>query len=481
MKAYTTLANSVGKLIALCLFVSTSLLITSCKKTADVITPAPLTAEQIAISTGVPVTVADAFFAQYPTAAPISWQAVDGLAYETKFVQASDTLCAFVKNDGTFLDGGMMIATSNLPAAITTYLQKTFVGGVAKESIIYQQSKTLSGYKVIEQTADNRLSTVAFDKSGAVLSTNALYAFGRTDYFGMKPDSVTQANLPANIQSYLTTNYADYTFAKAFKQKNVDGSTKGYGVVLKAADGTSLATSFDANGNFLKANKVVARSMRIKPDSLTANNMPAAIASYLTSNYANYAFLKGYILKNTDSTIKGYVVRIMKSDSSKVGVSFDANSNFLKELTVKKAHARPDSVAQASLPASIGSYLTTNYAGYTFGKAFSVKDTTGSIANYVVIIQANGNTYSTVFDGQGTFVTARQVSVPDVVATADIPVTVSSYLTANFAGYTNLQVIRLKVDGILVGYQARLRVGTTPHLLYFDAQGNFVSEATIKK
>ena len=438
MKNQILIANKIGRMIAFCLLVSVAMM--SCNKTTDPVTP-----QSTAISEGVPVTVADAFFAEYPTATPIIWQSVDGQAWEAKFTQQADTLTAFVEDDGTFLDGGKMISTTLLPTTISNYLSSTYAGGAAKEAIVYQANKVISGYKVVEKLSNNRLAAVAFDKNNMFLSNSALYAFGKTDYFGMKPESISQANLPATIQTYLAANYGAYTFKKAFQQKNIDGTTKGFGVVMTGTDGTSVAVVFDANGNFLKANKIVQKTAKVKPDTLSQSALPAAIPTYLSANYPNYTFLKALSLKNADSTVKGYLVRIMKSDSSKVGVSFDVNGNFLKEIIPKtKVHSKPDSVSQANLPSAVTTYLTTNYANYTFGKAFSVKDTTGNIANYVVIIQANSNTYSVVFDGQGNFKLARQLQLPNIIATANIPVALTTYLTTNFAGYINLQVIGIK-------------------------------------
>ncbi len=477
MKTQHIFANTFGRLSALCLLAVSSMYVTSCTKPTDVVTPMA-----VATADGVPVLVADAFFAQYPTVAPITWKAIDGLAWEAKFIQTTDTLTAFVQDDGTFLDGGKTILTTDLPNSIVTYVAANMVGGTIKNAIVYQTNKVISGYKVVDQLANSTLTVASFDRNSTFLSSSPLYVMGKTDYFGVKPDSVSQANLLPAIQTYLAANYGAYTFAKAYQQKNVDGSVKGFGVLMKASDGTSVALIFDTTGNFLKASKIVPKTQRIKPDTLSLSALPSAIPTYLTANYPNYTFLKALSMKNPDSTVKGYLVRIMKMDSSKVGISFDVSGNFIKEIAmkVKGVHVRPDSVSQANLPVTITSYLSANYQNYTFGRAFSIKDSMGNIADYAVIIQSNALTYSVIFDGQGNFIKSTQIQVPDVVATADIPGLLTSYLTTNFAGYTNLKVVRIKVDGILVAYQARFRVGTTPHLLYFDALGSYTSEPTIK-
>ena len=63
-----------------------------------------------------------------------------------------------------------------------------------------------------------------------------------------------------------------------------------------------------------------------------------------------------------------------------------------------------DSVAFSALPSAIATYLTANYSGYTFKKAFKALTPTGTIDSYVVLITLNGNPIGLKFDATGTFV-----------------------------------------------------------------------------
>jgi hypothetical protein len=63
-----------------------------------------------------------------------------------------------------------------------------------------------------------------------------------------------------------------------------------------------------------------------------------------------------------------------------------------------------DSVAQADLPTAVTDYLTANYAGYVYHKAFSVKDSTGAVTGYAVVIYADSKPVGLLFDAEGTFV-----------------------------------------------------------------------------
>ena len=51
-----------------------------------------------------------------------------------------------------------------------------------------------------------------------------------------------------------------------------------------------------------------------------------------------------------------------------------------------------------SLPSSVATYLNSNYSGYTFNKAFIIKDNSGNVQGYVVIIQYNGNPVGLKFE-----------------------------------------------------------------------------------
>lgn len=131
-----------------------------------------------------------------------------------------------------------------------------------------------------------------------------------------------------------------------------------------------------------------------------------------------------------------------------------------------------DSVAATSLPASIQTYLTTNYNGYTFNKAFAVKDTTGTVKGYVVIVNYNNKPVGLQFTADGTFVKVleqrekgdlngngwhnggrfqcRDGLHRDSVSLAALPTSVTGYLGANYASDTLVHAFRLADSGYVV-------------------------------
>lgn len=131
-----------------------------------------------------------------------------------------------------------------------------------------------------------------------------------------------------------------------------------------------------------------------------------------------------------------------------------------------------DSVAASALPATIQAYLTANYSGYIFNKAFAVKDTTGAVKSYVVIINYNGKPVAALFSADGTFVKVleqrekgdqdgdgwhrggrfdnRDGQHRDTLALTSLSATITTYLSANFAGDTLTKAFTTREGSILV-------------------------------
>ncbi|MDQ6812625.1 MAG: PepSY-like domain-containing protein [Bacteroidota bacterium] len=160
------------------------------------------------------------------------------------------------------------------------------------------------------------------------------------------------------------------------------------------------------------------------------------------------------------------------------------------------AHHRADTIAFSSLPTSIGTYLTANYSGYTFKKAFADKDASGNVAGYVLMIDYNGKPVGIKFDATGAFVRVleqregrdlggrgfhpsghfddRDGLKRDTLAISALPASVISYFASNYATDTLVRAFRGKDSSIVV-----LSVNNGPFATVFDANGTFVSHAAL--
>ena len=135
-------------------------------------------------------------------------------------------------------------------------------------------------------------------------------------------------------------------------------------------------------------------------------------------------------------------------------------------------NSKRDSVAFSSLPSAVTNYLTANYAGYTFQKAFSVKDASGTLQGYVVIILYNGNPVGLKFDASGTFVQVleqreghdllgdgwhhggcfdgRDGRQRDTIALSLLPAVVTAYFATNYPQDTLVRASKTRDSGYVV-------------------------------
>jgi hypothetical protein len=131
-----------------------------------------------------------------------------------------------------------------------------------------------------------------------------------------------------------------------------------------------------------------------------------------------------------------------------------------------------DSVASSALPDSITNFLTSNYSGYTFYRAFEIKDSAGTIGGYVVIIRFNGKPVGLLFDATGHFEKVleqrehgdfddggwhhggrfedRDGKHRDTIAISSLPSGVTSYLSTTYPSDTLLRAYSNRDSSILV-------------------------------
>lgn len=155
-----------------------------------------------------------------------------------------------------------------------------------------------------------------------------------------------------------------------------------------------------------------------------------------------------------------------------------------------------DSVAIGSLPASIGTYLSTNYAGFSGERAFSIKDQAGTLQGYVVVIQYNGKPVGLKFDASGNFVKVleqreghdlkgngwhrggrfddRDGLKRDTVALGALPSVIRSYFGTNYPTDTLVRAFKGKDSGYVV-----LSIDNGAFATLFDAGGSFIKRVQL--
>jgi hypothetical protein len=187
---------------------------------------------------------------------------------------------------------------------------------------------------------------------------------------------------------------------------------------------------------------------------------------------------------------------VTQTQAIAVSVSSATAGDSVYVINTCSAHSRRDSVAFSSLPTSITDYLNTNYSGYAFQKAFTIKDASSTLQGYVVIIQFNGNFVGLKFDANGTFVQVleqregrdllgdghheggcfqnRDGRQRDTVALSALPASITSYFTSNYAADTLIGASKTRDGGYIV-----LSKNNGLYATLFNAAGTFISRVTL--
>jgi len=148
------------------------------------------------------------------------------------------------------------------------------------------------------------------------------------------------------------------------------------------------------------------------------------------------------------------------------------------------------------LPDSVTTYLTSNYTGYVFEKAFEIKGSAGTIGGYIVIISFNDKPVGLLFGAYGNFQRVleqreggdldgegwhhggrfedRDGSHRDTIALSALPSAITSYLGSNdpsdslFRAYLNRDssyLVITKNNGLFANL--------------FSAGGNFIKRVSL--
>lgn len=259
-------------------------------------------------------------------------------------------------------------------------------------------------------TAAAAITVAANSTSASTDSKYIVQPCGR----GQVRDSIAASALPASITTYLTANYAGYTFRKAYSIKSSDGIINGYVAIIYFND-KPVGVLFDSNGNFVKVLEQREKGDldgkgwhqggrfedrgAIKKDTVAFSALPSAVTSYLSSNFGTDTLLKAFT--NRDSS---YLV--ISKNNGLFASLFDAKGNFVKRVELPSQHAIYQIKEITDLSATITSYLGTAYPNYTLKKAYSML-LNGTVKAYIVIIDANSTRYALEFDSTGTFVRVK--------------------------------------------------------------------------
>jgi hypothetical protein len=267
----------------------------------------------------------------------------------------------------------------------------------------------------------SQLGAVAVAPTSSVLSTSAtasadsLYAMGACKK-EQKRTKVAQEALSASITTYLTANYAGYTFIKAFSTTSPNTTTLDSYVVAILFNSKPVAIKFDATGTFVKVLELrEGKDLGRKGghhaggcfdnrdgkqrDSIAVTALPQTIKQYFAANYAQDTLKSAWIGKDGS-------ILVVSKNVKYFGTAFKADGTFIKRESLPGHPGRGKEIAQDQLPATVIAYLNTTYPNYVFKKAFE-HSMNGTLKGHLVIIDANLTKYAVLFNATGAFVEAK--------------------------------------------------------------------------
>lgn len=208
------------------------------------------------------------------------------------------------------------IATTDLPAAVTSYITATYAGATVDYA-----AKDDTGNFLVGITQNGTRKSLLFNADG---SFNKEFAHRSGGPGGPKGpghgrDSITQVaitDLPAAITSYITANYAGATINVAAKDAN-----RGYVVMITQND-VKKALLFNLDGSF---NQEVVRKIKMDYSIIEASTLPANVTSYITTNYAGSS-----VKLAAKSSSGAYKVFIQTSAGKLIELSFAADGTFVQ-------------------------------------------------------------------------------------------------------------------------------------------------------
>lgn len=222
---------------------------------------------------------------------------------------------------------------------------------------------------------------------------------------------------------------------------------------------------------------------------LSVSALPAKVTAYIASNYAGYTAERAG--KDADGNI---LVVIENSAKDHKALLFGADGSFKQEVAFMGGRGKgrnkengpgvrgPKSftaIDVASLPATITNAISSSYASSTISGAAQNAEKL-----YVVFVKTTSGKVLLEFNADGTFKQVIQRGGKGrgsftEITTAELPASVTAYITANYAGSTINKAAKSSVDG---GYLVWIKKADGTNVgLSFGADGAFKQAMTCTK
>lgn len=285
-------------------------------------------------------------------------------------------------------------------------------------------------------------------------------------------DAAKVAGLPAAIDAYIQKNYAGYKLI-AWGEGQQNGQ-KAYKVTLRK-ESEEVTLIFDGNGTLLLTYKATAPTATTISDVKTypitkAEELPAPIAAYLQTN--GLTFAKGVTM--VDKAGKKTYVIVATKGTTLFDLTFDNDGKLIRSNSYTPPPAPVALKSVNELPAAAVTYLQ----GYTFVSGTVYTDNDGQ-KSYIVNATKAGKQFVFAFDNGGKLIRSSEVpTLPKIeqkaLAASDIPAPITTYLNANYAGWSFTKGVLTLTDGAASNYLLVIKVGNDLYTVSFDGSGKFI-------
>jgi len=213
------------------------------------------------------------------------------------------------------------IALADLPAPVQAALN----GMTFKRAILTKDQNGVAIYHIHVYKARVLLSMV-IDANGTVLKSQEV------NQKGANFTKIDLTTLPAGLTAFLNTNAAGFKidYAVAIKKDSV---------IIEYHIGVTIGTAkkeFHLDANFQLLKNQPANGGHTPPNvtitNLTASTLPAAIKTYLDTNYSGWALVKAASAA-VDSVVKDYHV-VIEVATKKYLLEFDGDGKFEKAVVL---------------------------------------------------------------------------------------------------------------------------------------------------
>ncbi len=278
-----------------------------------------------------------------------------------------------------------------------------------------ETATTLDLPTAISQNGAISVTSVKSMLGSASTSADSIYAINAV-VAGNKLTSITATGLLPTTNTYLSTNYPNYTFIKAFSTSlTTNNLINGYVVaitfnskpvvltfsntvaapsvfnfksVLELREGEDLKNKRDHSIGGIYENRNASRR-----DSLDLNSLSATVKTYMTANASRDT------LKAAWTTRDGSIVLLSKNVTF-FSNTFTSSGAFIARSTIASRSGGDVTVLAGALPPTIQTYFTLSYPKYIIGKAYYTAQN-NAINGYVVVIDASLIKYAFVFSNAG--------------------------------------------------------------------------------